>query len=140
MISCLQDNDKEMHSAHSEGKSVVAEIFIRTLKKNIYKYMAPISKIMYIDKLADIVNKHYNTYHRTIEMKPIDVKSSTYIDLGIENNDKDSKFKHTHKKLKDNLETWAVLVIFFLELEKSDGGRTEYTSKQRKMVTFVRNC
>ena len=119
MISWLQDNDKDMHSAHSEGKFVVAEIFIRTLKKNIYKYMTSISKIMYIDKLADIVNKYYNTYHSTIEMKPIDVKSSTYIDFGIGNNDIDSKFKHTHKKLKDNLETWAVLVIFFLELEKS---------------------
>ena len=43
---------------------------------------------MYIDKLDAIINK-YNTYHSTIKMKPVDVKSSTYIDSGTENNDKD---------------------------------------------------
>ena len=47
---------------------------------------------MYFDKLDDIVNK-YNTYHRTIKMKPTDVKSSTYIDFDVEHNDKDPKFK-----------------------------------------------
>ena len=53
----LQDNDIEMYSAHNEGKSVVAERFIRTLKTKIYKYMTSISKNVYIDKLDDIVNK-----------------------------------------------------------------------------------
>ena len=48
---------------------------------------------MYIDKLDDIVNKCNNTYHSTIKMKHVDVKPSTYIDLGIENNDKGPKFK-----------------------------------------------
>ena len=47
---------------------------------------------MYIDKLHDIVNK-YNTYHSTVKMKPVDVKSSTYIDFIKENNEKDPKFK-----------------------------------------------
>ena len=42
--------------------------------------MNSISKNVYIDKLFDIVNKYNNTYHRTIKMKPVDVKSSTYID------------------------------------------------------------
>ena len=41
--------------------------------------MTSISKNVYIDKL-DIVNKYNNTYHSTIKMKPVDVKSSTYID------------------------------------------------------------
>ena len=40
-----------------------------------------------------IVNKYNNTYHITIKLKPIDLKSSTYIDFGIENDDKDPKFK-----------------------------------------------
>ena len=48
---------------------------------------------MYIDKLDDIVNKYNNTYDRTIKMKPIHVKTSTYIDFGLENNQKDPNFK-----------------------------------------------
>ena len=40
----LKDNDIEMFSIHNEGKSVVAEKFIRTLKTKIYKYMTPISQ------------------------------------------------------------------------------------------------
>ena len=48
---------------------------------------------MYIDKLDDILNKYNNTYHSTIKMKPVDVKSNTYIDSGKEVNEKDPKFK-----------------------------------------------
>ena len=58
-----------MYSTHNEGKSVVAERFIRTLKSKIYKYMTSISKNAYIDKLDDIVDKYNNTYHTTIKMK-----------------------------------------------------------------------
>ena len=54
-----------MYSTNNEGKSVVAERFIRTLKCKIYKYMTPISKNVYIDKLNAIVNKYNNTYHTT---------------------------------------------------------------------------
>ena len=68
-----------MHSTHNEGKSVVAERLIRTLKNKIYKYMTSISKNVYIDKLDDIVNEYNNTYHRTIKMKPIDVKDNTFL-------------------------------------------------------------
>ena len=55
--------------------------------------MTSISKTVYIDKVDDIVNKYNNTYHSTIKMKPVDVKSSTYIEPGKEINDGDSKFK-----------------------------------------------
>ena len=48
---------------------------------------------MYIDKLDDIVNEYNNTYHRTIKMKPVDVKDNTYIGFGKESNNKDPKFK-----------------------------------------------
>ena len=61
----LKDNDIEMYSTHNEGKSVVAERFIRTLKTKIYKYMTSISKNVFIDKLDDIVNK-YNTLREQI--------------------------------------------------------------------------
>ena len=82
-----------MYSIHNEGKSVVAERFIRTLKNKIYKHMTSISKNVYIDKLVDIVSEYNNTYHRTIKMKPIDVKDDTYINIDKEVNDKDPKFK-----------------------------------------------
>ena len=73
----LKDNDIEMYSIHNEGKSVVAERYIRTLKNKIYKYMTTISKNVCIDKLDIIVNEYNNTYHRTIKMKPVDVKDNT---------------------------------------------------------------
>ena len=58
----LKDNDIEMYSINNEGKSVVAERFIRTLKTKIYKYMTSVSKNVYIDKLDDIVGEYDNTY------------------------------------------------------------------------------
>ena len=82
-----------MYSTYNEGKSVVAERFIRTLKNKIYKYLTSISKNVYIDELDDIVNKYNNTYHRAIKMKPIDVKDNTYINIDKGVNDKDPKFK-----------------------------------------------
>ena len=69
-----------MYSRNKEGKSVVAERFIRTLKIKIYKYMTTISKNVYINKLDDIVNDCNNTY-TTIKMKPIDVTDNTYIEF-----------------------------------------------------------
>ena len=89
----LKDNNIEMYSIHNEGKSVVAEIFIRILKTKIYKYMTATSKNVYVYKLSDIVNKYNNTYHRTIKMKPVGVKDNTYIDFKNKGNDKDPKFK-----------------------------------------------
>ena len=82
-----------MHSTNNEGKSVIAERFIRKLKNKIYKYMTSISKNVYIDKLDDIVREYNNTYHTSIIMKPIDVKDNTYIDFKKESNDKNPKFK-----------------------------------------------
>ena len=89
----LKHNDIDMYSIYSEGKSVVAERFIRTLKTKIYKYMTSGPKNVYINKLDDIVGEYNNTYHRTIKMKPVDVKDNTYIDFTKEVNDKDPKVK-----------------------------------------------
>ena len=82
-----------MYSTYNEGKFVVVERFIRTLKNNICKSMAPISKSIYIDKLDDVVNKYNNLYHSRIKIKPVDVKSNKYINSSKEINDKDRKFK-----------------------------------------------
>ena len=82
-----------MHSVHNEGKSVVAERFIRTLKTKVYKYITSVLKNVYIDKLDDIESEYNNTYHRTIKMKPVDFKDITYIDFKKVVNNKDPKFK-----------------------------------------------
>ena len=82
-----------MYSAHNEGKPVIAERFITTLKTKIFKYIAAISKYVYFDKLHDILSEYNNTYHTTIKMKPVDVKNNTYIDFKEEVNDKYPKFK-----------------------------------------------
>ena len=64
MKSWLEKNDIEMYSTHNEGKSVVAERFIRTIKSKIYKHMTSISKNVYIDKLDEIVNEYNNTKYK----------------------------------------------------------------------------
>ena len=113
-----------MYSTHNKGKSVVAEIFIRTLKNKTYKYMTSISKNVYIDKLDDIANIYNNTYHRTIKMKPINVKDNTYI-----NNDKDRKFKvgdHVRISKYKNILLKAILQI----------GQKKYLLLQKLKIQF----
>ena len=77
-----------MYSTYNEGKSVVAERFIRTLKNRIFKHMTAISKNVYFDVSDDIVNKYNNTGHRTIKLKPIDVTDDSYAEC---NEDIDKK-------------------------------------------------
>ena len=97
-----------MYSTHNEGKSVVVERFIRTLKNKIYKYMTSISKNAYIEKLDDIVNECNNTYHRTVKMIPIDVKDNTYINISKELDDNDPKFKvGDHVRISKNKNIFA---------------------------------
>ena len=55
--------------------------------------MISVSKIVFIDKLDGIVNKYNITYHSTIKMKPVDVKSNTYTESSKEINNKNLKFK-----------------------------------------------
>ena len=89
----LKDNDIVMYLTNNEGKPVIAERFMKTLKNKIYKYITSISKNVYIDKLDDIVKEYNNTYHTSIKMKPVDVKDNTYIDSKKEINNKERKFK-----------------------------------------------
>ena len=92
-IKWLKGNDIEMYSTYNQGKSVVAERFIRTLKNKNYKYMTSISENLYIDKLYDIVNEYNNTYHEAIKMKPVDVKSGNFVEYNVNFNDKYPKFQ-----------------------------------------------
>ena len=88
----LSKNNIIIYSMYNKGKSVVAEIFIRTLKNKFYKHMTATGKNVYYDVLDDVVNKYNNTKHSTIKMKPIDVGDNNervYID---EHNKKSARF------------------------------------------------
>ena len=117
-----------MYSSHNEGKSVVAERFIRTLTNKIYKYMTSVSKNVYDDKLDDIVNEYNNAYHRTIKMKPIDVKDNTYISIDKEVNYKNPKFqvgdhvrisKYKNSFAKDYTPNWSEEVFVIKEVKNT---------------------
>ena len=82
-----------MYSTFNEGKSVVAETFIRTLKNKLYKHMAATGKNVYYDVLDDIVNDNDNTKHSTIKIKPKDVGDNNKRVYVGEHNEKDSRFK-----------------------------------------------
>ena len=82
-----------MYSTHNEGKSVVAERFIRTLKNKIYKHMTAVSRNVCLNVLNDIVDEYKNTYHININMKPIDYKSDSFAEYDEKSNEKDPKFK-----------------------------------------------
>ena len=91
--SFLKENDIEMYSTFNEGKSIVAERFIKTLKNKIYKHMTAIGKNVYIDALDDIVKKFNSIVHSSIKMKSKDVTDIKYVEYSEETNKKDPKFK-----------------------------------------------
>ena len=82
-----------MYSTYNDGKSVAAEIFIRTLKNKIYKHITAISKNVYFNVLDDIVDENNNIYHKTIKMKSVDVGDDSFAEYNKESNEKDPKFK-----------------------------------------------
>ena len=79
MKSFLQNNNTEIYSMINEESLLLMKNLLTPSKKYIYKYLTSILKNAYIDELDDIVNKYYITYHKTIKMKPVDIKSNTYI-------------------------------------------------------------
>ena len=88
----LSDNDIIMHSTYNEGKSVVAERFIRTLKNKLYEHMTVTGKNVYYNVLDDVVSKYNNTKHSTIKMKPKDVGYNNKRVYNDEHNEKSARF------------------------------------------------
>ena len=82
-----------MYSTYNEGKSVVAERFIRILKNKNYKPMTAISENVYFDVLDDTVDEYNNTYHKAIKMTAIDVGDDSFAKYNEECNEKGPKFK-----------------------------------------------
>ena len=124
----LKINNIEMHSTYNEGKPVVTERFIRTLKNKIFKHMTTISKNVYFDVLNDIVNQYNNTIHKTIKMKPIDVTNDSYAEYSIHFDKKGPKFKfNDHVKIskyknifaKGYVPNWSEEVLIVNEIKNT---------------------
>ena len=92
-----------MYSTFNEGKSVVTEIFIRTLKNKLYKHMTATGKNVYYDVLDDVVNEYNNTNHNTIKMKPKDVKNDTTKSSAIARNKRVYIDEHNEKSARYNI-------------------------------------
>ena len=92
MQKWLDDNDLSMYSTHNEGKPIVAERFIRTLKRKNYKKMIATDSKPYLGYLNKLVKEHNNTYHRSIGKKPLGTDYSALTEE-IEKNPKATKFK-----------------------------------------------
>ena len=123
----LKINNIEMYSTYNEGKSVVAERFIRTLKNKIFKHMTAISKNVYFDVLDDIVNKYNNTVNRTIKMKPADGTSDSYPKYNEDSNKKGPKFtigdhvrisKYKNIFAKGSTPNWSEEVFVVIKIKK----------------------
>ena len=92
-----------MYSTFNEGKSVVAERFIRTLKNKLYIHMMATRKNLYYDVLDDVVNEYNNTKHNNIKMKPKDVKDDTAELSAIAHNNRVYIDEHNKKGARYNV-------------------------------------
>ena len=76
-----------MYSTYNQGKSVMAERFIKTFKNKMWKHMTAVSKNIYFHVTGDI-DDEYSTFDKTIKMKPVDVKSNSYAEYNENSNEK----------------------------------------------------
>ena len=86
------NNDILRYSTHNEGKSVIAERFVKTLKSKIYKKMTDNDSKFYLPQLNKLVDQYNNTYHHSINKKHINADYSASTE-NIETNPKAPKFK-----------------------------------------------
>ena len=78
MQDLLDNNDILMCSRHDEGKSVIAERFVKTLKSKIFKRMTANDNKSYLPYLNKLVDQYSNTYHHSINKKPINTDYSGF--------------------------------------------------------------
>ena len=76
MQKWLDSDDILMYSTHNEGKSVIAERFIKTLKAKIYKKVTANNSKSNPSYLNKIVDQYNYTYHHSINKKPINADYS----------------------------------------------------------------
>ena len=92
MQELLDNNDTLMYSTHNEGKSVIAERFIKTLKAKIYKKMAANDGKSYLPYLNKLLDQYKNNYHHSVNQKPINAEKSA-LTKKIETKSNAPKFK-----------------------------------------------
>ena len=92
MQEWLDNNDILMYSTHNEGKSVIAERFIKTLKSKIYKKMTANNNKSHLLYLNKLVCQYNNAYHHSINKKPTNADYSAFTEKN-ETNPKSPKFK-----------------------------------------------
>ena len=114
----LVDKGIDIYSTYNEGKSVIAERFIRTLKNKLYKYMTAVSSDVYYDALDDIVDKYNNIYHKGIKKKPVDVKNSDYEGYVYEFDENHHCLKLVIKLEFQNINTFLQKVTLQIGLKK----------------------
>ena len=114
----LKRNNIKIYSTYNEGKSVVAERFIRTLKNKIFKDMTAIQQNIYFDVLNDIVNKDKNTVHKTIKMKPIEVTDNYYAESDEHPNKKILNLKLVTVLEFQNMKTFLLMNILQIGQKK----------------------
>ena len=118
-----------MYSTYNEGKSVVAERFIRTLKNKIFKHITAISKNVFFDMFGDIDKKYNNTVHRTTKMKQIDVTSVSYAEYNEGSYKNQPKFKVCDHVRKSKYKT-----IFAKDTLKN--GQKKFLSLAKSKILF----
>ena len=92
-----------MYSTYNEGKSVLVERFIRTLKNKLYKHMTATNKNVYYNVLNDVVSEYNYTKHSTIKMKPKYVKDDTTKSSAIAHNKRVYIDEHNKKGARYNV-------------------------------------
>ena len=80
--------------------------------------MTAVSKTIYFDVLNDIVKNYSNTYHKTIKMKPIFVKSDSYAKYSVDSNEKDPKFKIGDHIKFQSIKTFFLRDMLLIDQEK----------------------
>ena len=107
-----------MYSTCNEGKSIVPERFIRTLKNKIFKHMTVVSKNVYFDFLDDTVDNYNSLFHRTIKVKPIDVKPDSYAEYNVNSNQKDPKFQVGDNVIISSINTFLLHIFDTLQISQ----------------------
>ena len=72
----LREQNIHFFTTNSDKKSAIVERFNRTLKTRMFKYFTAKNTTRYIDILPELVTGYNHSYHRSIKMRPIDVKVS----------------------------------------------------------------
>ena len=92
MSEWLENNNIFIFLTYNEGKSVITERFIKTLKAKIYKKTTANDSKTYLSYLNKMIDQYNNTYHHSTNKKPINADYSALTEPN-ETNSKVPKFK-----------------------------------------------